>query len=485
MATIRVSSNSQLASALRSAGSGDTISLSSGTYSLSVRGENVSGAVIKAASGANVTFSHVSLRDVQNLTFDGVNFVGKTSGKLFQVAASSNITVHDASFSGNGSGIGFWVNQSDGITLEDNTFKNFRTGTWIGSINDLDVRDNTLSNIHYDGMIIGKVHHATVSGNSVSLNVLPGTAEAKHTDGIQFYNTNGNDPMTDVMVQNNRIQTNNTISHGIFAGNGIAEDNGRVSTFYKDVTFDNNTIVNAQLAGIAVGQTVGLRITNNIVLQDPAHRSSADVRTPAIRVEQHSDDVTITGNVVHRTPGPSTVNWQLTNKSEPGWTISNNKVVSTGTSVKTAENLAPNAGASDAVKAAGAASAPSSPESSGDASVATDGHSDTFRFFGDKAVKGSSHVEGLDFGAGDTLVLTHFDAGTFRGHADSNYLAAALGGDYVKIDSLADLRELNSASPNVSVHTSGDTLILDIAQKGQADHVIEIAGIGHAYGGLI
>ena len=59
MATIRVSSNSQLASAMRSAGSGDTISLSSGTYSLSVKGENFSGATITAASGANVTFSHV------------------------------------------------------------------------------------------------------------------------------------------------------------------------------------------------------------------------------------------------------------------------------------------------------------------------------------------------------------------------------------------------------------------------------------------
>ena len=34
------------------------------------------------------------------------------------------------------------------------------------------------------------------------------------------------------------------------------------------------------------------------------------------------------------------------------------------------------------------------------------------------------------------------------------------------------------------MHSDGDTLVLDIAQKG-ADHVIELAGLGHAYADLI
>jgi hypothetical protein len=383
MATIRVSSNSQLSSALRSAGSGDTISLSGGTYSLTLRGENASGATIKAASGAHVSFTKVDLANVSNLTFDNVDFVGRTDGRLFQMQSSNNITVRNSTFDGANNGTAFWANKSDKITLDDNLIKDFRIGAWIGSIDNLTISDNSLSNIRYDGMIIGKVHGATVSGNSISLNVPSGTSGAVHTDGIQFYNTTPSDPMSNVVVRNNRIETNNTISHGIYAGNGAADSKGGSSNFFKSVTIDHNTVVSGQLAGIAIGQTAGLKITNNILLQDTGNRSSADVRTPEIRVQHDSTNVTITGNVVHETPAPSGKNWQPTGHSEPGWTIANNKVVSTGTSVKTAESLAPSAGAASGVKAAAAASSPS--EAPATKVGAGDGDADHLRFDGAKA----------------------------------------------------------------------------------------------------
>ena len=107
MSTIRVSSNSQLSSAMRSAGSGDTISLSSGTYSLSLNGENLGGAKITAASGANVTFSHVKLTNVQNVTFDGIDVSSKGSGRGFEVQNSTNVTVQNSDIKGGTSGIGF------------------------------------------------------------------------------------------------------------------------------------------------------------------------------------------------------------------------------------------------------------------------------------------------------------------------------------------------------------------------------------------
>jgi parallel beta-helix repeat protein len=481
MSTFRVSNNSQLSSALRSAGSGDTIALSSGTYSLNLRGENVGGATIKEASGAKATFTRVDLANVSNLKFEGLDFVSRSDSKVFHVQSSSNITVKNSTFDGTNTGYGFWVNKSDKITLDNNIIKDFRVGVWIGATDDLTVSDNKLSNIRYDGIIAGRMDGAVFSGNSISLNVPDGTSGAKHTDGIQFYNTAPGDPMSNIVVRDNHIETNNTISHGIYAGNGIADSRGGTSNYFHNVTIDHNTVVSAQLAGIAVGATSGLKITHNILLQDPAHRSNADVRTPAIRVDSDSTGVTITGNVVHETPKPSGGNWQPTNKAEPGWTISNNKVVAHGTSVKTAESLAPSAGAPDAVKAAAPASAASA-SSAAAAAGDSNGHGDTFRFHGDKAANG--HADGVDFGEGDTVVLTHFDAGTFRGHGGGNYLAASLEGNYVKIDSLADLRELDSASSKVKIHTDGDTLVLDIAQKG-ADHVIELAGLGHVYADLV
>jgi len=488
MATIRVSSNSQLSSAMRSAGSGDTIQLSGGTYSLSVRGENLSGATIKAASGANVTFSHVNLRDVSNLTFDGVDFKQGGTGKLFQMANSSNVTIRNGDFDGNGGGVGFWVNGSKNITLQNNQVEGFQTGFWLGGTTGLKVSNNKISDISLDGMIVGKVHDATISGNSITLDVKSGT---KHTDGIQFYNSGSvNDPMTNVTVQNNRIETNNPASHGIYAANGLA-NHGGTSTYFRNVTIDHNTVVSAQVSGIAVGQTIGLKITNNILLQDTDLRSNAEIRTPVIRVDKESSQVTLSGNVTHHQPEASGVNWQPTDKGEPGWTIANNKIVSIGTSVRTAESLAPSAGASSSVgAAASSSSASSSTEAAAKVAVAPaaaaadDGQAETFRFDGNKATKGSGHVDGFDFAAGDKLALIHYDAGTFHGKAGGNYLAASLDGTFVKIDSYADLRELDQASSKVSVHADGDTLVIDIDQKG-ADHTIELAGLGHVYADLI
>jgi hypothetical protein len=282
--------------------------------------------------------------------------------------------------------------------------------------------------------------------------------------------------MSNVTIQNNRIETHNSQSHGIYGGNGG-------NSFYKNITIDHNTILSAQVSGIAVGETNGLKITNNIVLRDSGSG------TPVIRVNKDATDVTISGNVTHKTPEASGTNWQPTGKSEPGWTISNNKLVSVGTSLKTAESLAPSAGAPDSVKAAGAAASVATASvaetlsaDTTTAKVVADAAADTFRFDGQKGTGG--HVDGLDFDGGDRMVLRHFDANTFAALADGNPLQVSGAGTFAKIDSLLDLRELDRASSKVSVHSDGDTLVLDIAQKG-ADHVIELAGLGHAYADLI
>jgi parallel beta-helix repeat protein len=487
MATIRVSSNSQLSSALKSAGSGDTISLSGGTYNLSLKGENVSGAKIAAASGANVTFSHVSLNNVQNLTFDGVKVSSNGSGKAFEMQNVTNITVQNSDFKGGSSGMGFWVNRSDDVSFVNNTVKGFQTGLWLGNSDDLSIRNNTISGVKVDGMIIGHVHDTVISGNSISLGAKSGT---KHSDGIQFYNSGTNDPLRNVTVSDNRIETNNPSSHALYMNNEFGNKSSSSSVSFKNITIDHNTVVGGQVLGIAVGQTSGLKVTDNILLQDTSTRSSSDGRIPQIRVEKDSTGVTISGNVVHKTPGASGDNWQLTKKAEPGWSIANNKIVSIGTSVKTAEGLAPKAGAPDAVKAAGAASAAASaPESSLASSLASssasssvgDGHADIFRF---NSKNGTDKVSGLHFGEGDKLVLQEFDRGTFHDQAGGNPLVVKFDGMLTKIDSLADLRELDKASPKVSIHTSGDTLVLDIDQKA-GHHVLDLAGLGHAYADLI
>src|SRR4029079_15530941 len=97
------------------------------------------------------------------------------------------------------------------------------TGFWMGSTTGLKVSGNAISDISKDGMIVGHVHDATISGNSISLDVPTGT---QHTSVIKCWNTEANDPMTNVTVQNNRIETNNSMSHGIYAANGLADSMG-------------------------------------------------------------------------------------------------------------------------------------------------------------------------------------------------------------------------------------------------------------------
>jgi len=152
--------------------------------------------------------------------------------------------------------------------------------------------------------------------------------------------------------------------------------------------------------------------------------------------------------------------------------------------VRTAESLAPSAGASSSVAAAASSSTEAAAKVAAAPAVAAadDGQAETFRFHGGRMTDG--HVDGLDFGSGDKLALRHFDAGTFEGIKGGNHLQVSADGSFAKIDSFADLRELDRASSKVAVHADGDTLVIDIDQKG-ADHTIELAGLGHVYADLI
>ena len=58
------------------------------------------------------------------------------------------------------------------------------------------------------------------------------------------------------------------MSHGIYGGNGS-------NNFNNNITIDHNTILSAQVLGIAVGETNGLEITNNIVLKNGSGGSDA------------------------------------------------------------------------------------------------------------------------------------------------------------------------------------------------------------------
>ena len=150
---VTVSNNSQLLSALKSAGSGTQIELTSGTYSLSTRGGDFHNAVITEAAGANVTFSRVELRDASHLTFDGVNFKLPGGQKGVVIADSSDITIQDSNISGpTALGTkGIFVNNTDDFALVNNNITGFATAMALSNIDGLTVQGNDIS-----GVVLGR-----------------------------------------------------------------------------------------------------------------------------------------------------------------------------------------------------------------------------------------------------------------------------------------------------------------------------------------
>lgn len=456
MPTVVVSSSSALLSALKSATANTRIELTSGTYTINTRSQDFSGAVVTAAAGADVAFSKVTLNNVSHLTFERVAFEGPDGqGKPFVIAGSTDIAIRNATIdgadrNGYGSGHGLWISNNRGFTLENSQVTDFQTGLWIGGNTDVTIRGNSISNISLDGMIVGRVHDAVFANNTIDLNVPAGT---KHTDGMQFYNSVTNDPLSDVLISGNVIHTHNTASHGIYMANGLADQGGDASTFFRDITIVNNTVVGGQVSGIAVGQTIGLDVSGNTIRQDPGFYSTREVSTPVIRVHSASTDVSITDNATHKLPQASGANWQPGKTVPADWIISGNTIIPLG------DQPSP---------------PPPPPPPPPPAAPARD--PEHYRF--DKSGP-TDVVTGLDFGKGDTIELYGFKGGTFYGQKGGNFLLVTVNG--ALLDSVEDLRELDAASPKVSIHDGGnDTLVIDIDQPGGM-HSIELLAFAHVY----
>ena len=229
-----------------------------------------------------------------------------------------------------------------------------------------------------------------------------------------------NDPLSDVVIRENTIATHNNSSHGIYMGNAVADSGGSASTFFRNITIDNNTIVSGQVSGIAVGQTIGLSITDNTILQDTHFRSTQEINIPVIRVHADSTDVSITGNITHRQPEPNGNNWFPTDKPEPGWIMANNTIVPLGTT-------------------------PDNPPDPPDPTDPGNGRPDLFRF--DNA--GPADVVSVDFSEGDVIELFGYKGGAFHAQSGGNELIVTVNG--AVLDSLADLRELDTASAAVTI----------------------------------
>lgn len=92
---------------------------------------------------------------------------------------------------------------------------------------------------------------------------------------------------------------------------------------------------------------------------------------------------------------------------------------------------------------------------------------------------GESHIPGIDFSSGDLLIFRDFDFGTFKDIRGGNIVTGSKTGDLVFVNSVADLRELVTASSGIQAKAGDcpDSLLLEIDQENGAQTVI-VDGVG-------
>lgn len=343
---VRVSDAASLSKALQDANAGTVLELESGSYGKLVirdlQGVAQNRITLRPARGADVkvTFSRLNMRGSAYITLDGLifdyTFVAGDNLNLrpFQITNSRGIHITNNLFDGDvasgvsavangfGSAFGLSVRSSADVLIEANEIRGFFRGFVTAQSADLRVRGNEVHSIRMDGMNFAQVEKVRITGNHLH-SFIRSLNSKDHSDMIQFW-TNGTDvPSSDVIIRDNILNSGSGYyTQSIFMRNDLVDRGlaGR-EMFYRNITIENNVILNAHLHGITVGETDGLIVRNNTVLHNRASDGPKDntaLWTPQIRVSPTSENVRVTQNVTSVISGY---------EGQIGWLVSDNLLV--------------------------------------------------------------------------------------------------------------------------------------------------------------
>lgn len=345
--TITVSTSADLYKALASATGGETILLTSGNYgTLSLGkplGATFPSSVTIASSDPNhpAVFSAVALNGVSNLSIDHVvfDYTAKagitTNDRPNQINGCTNISITNSVFDGDnasgsgaaadgyGTAVGLSVRWGSGITIANNEFLDWHRGAIFDSTSNLQVLGNDIHDVRSDGMDFANIQKALIENNYLH-DFRASYSAGDHRDMIQFWTTGTKTPSTDITIRGNTLDIGDgAYTQSIFMRNEMV-DTGQAGAamFYKNILIENNTIYNGHLHGITVGETNGLVIRNNSVLESKDANNPADstspLWTPTIRVSASSTAVSISDNAVAAIVGYTT---------QGSWSVKNNAFV--------------------------------------------------------------------------------------------------------------------------------------------------------------
>jgi parallel beta-helix repeat protein len=346
MTEITVSSTAQLTAALSNAKGGDTIVLASGfsgnlwltkwqgidiTYDAPV--------TIRSADPSNpAVFSQLTLRDASNIVFQDVKFdytfkAGDPEWtSSVEVGDSSNISFVNCTFDGDvaqgvsaakdglsyGGAIGF--GNCTNVTIKDSDISGYANGASFGNCDGVTFVNNEVHDIRSDGLKLYDVKGVLVEGNNFH-DFRPSMAAGDHPDMIQLHSSGATEASRDIIIRGNIFDIGEGLwTQTVFMKNEAVSGGAGTAMYYSNILIENNTITNAHLHGILVGETNGLVIRNNTVVHaDGGLVDGADggVEIPGIQVAPTSTAVQILQNVTAGISGYT---------GQTGWTVANNVI---------------------------------------------------------------------------------------------------------------------------------------------------------------
>jgi hypothetical protein len=270
--------------------------------------------------GANFNISYLKLTKSSNLIFEGLPFSMQRKGAVatgpsnIEITGSQNITFSNCIMKGTATGyISITdinnrsanlslIRESDGITFTNNDISSYFQGFQFLEVKHITVTGNEIQKIQGDGLRMGGVVDVVISGNSFH-DFLGSDQIANHSDMIQLWSTNA------VIVSHNILISDNTLNSGegsatqsIFMRNEQADQPAsHDDQFYNNITIENNLIYNGHSHGITVGETNGLTIANNTLLQNPRSTMGNGAKriswAPGIHIAKRALAVKINNNV--------------------------------------------------------------------------------------------------------------------------------------------------------------------------------------------
>jgi parallel beta-helix repeat protein len=320
-----VSSAAELLTALASATAGTTILLAPGNYGdLNLNAQFSGEVTIKSADLSDLAvFTSVSLNNVKNLTFDTVKFDYVWNGQpeytsTVYINDSSSISINNSVFDGDiaqgtgtyadgyGTGQGVQISNSTDVTIDDNEFFNLFRGISFGSSQDIKITGNDIHDIRSDGIVFAQVNNVLIDGNYIH-DFHVSESSPDHPDMIQMWTVGTTSPSTDITITNNFLNSGSgDYTQTIFMRNELVDQNqAGEKMFYQDIRVANNVIYNSFINAIYVGETDGLKIKHNTLLQNPDFTPDPsfpdpnhDIYLPTIHYADASKKVNVSYNVL-------------------------------------------------------------------------------------------------------------------------------------------------------------------------------------------